>query len=196
MAKQSFRAVRKGHLGAGPRARSRTGDRSPAERRSNHRSASRLCFYALASGAKAVWRSNAPPPYSGGANEFLTTNALNLEPALADATLDTALFRGEGHIFEAFHRTVAEFLAARFLARIVTGAGSIRRSHCGAQSRSLPALIEGTKRTSWIICLVRSPSSRQGDAQGALRLIDRDAATVLAYGDAAAFDTSDEKQLF
>lgn len=158
--------------------------------------ASRLCFYALASGAKAFWRSNALPPHSGGANEYLTTNALNLEPTLVDATLDTALFRGEGHIFEAFHRTVAEFLAARFLARVVTGAGSnptfpLRRAIAliTGPDRKAPSELRGLY--GWFAAHLH----RQGDVQGALRLIDRDAATVLAYGDAAAFDTSGRKAI-
>lgn len=158
--------------------------------------ASRLCFYALASGAKAFWRSNAPPPRSGGANEYLTTNALNLEPTLVDATLDTALFRGEGHIFEAFHRTVAEFLAARFVARVVTGAGSnptfpLRRAIAliTGPDRKTPSELRGLY--AWFAAHLH----RQGDAQGARRLIDRDAATVLAYGDAAAFDTSGRKAI-
>ncbi|MCV0387882.1 MAG: hypothetical protein K5821_16060 [Nitrobacter sp.] len=158
--------------------------------------ASRLCFHALASGAKAFWRSNAPPPHSSGANEYLTTNALNLEATLVDATLDTALFRGEGHVFEAFHRTVAEFLAARFLARVVTGAGNnptfpLRRAIAliTGPDRKAPSELRGLY--AWFAAHLH----RLGDAQGALRLIDRDAATVLAYGDAAAFDTSGRKAI-
>lgn len=157
---------------------------------------SRLCFYALASGAKAFWRSNAPPPLSRGANEFLATNALNLEPALADATLDTALFRGEGHVFEPFHRTVAEFLAARFLARIVMGTVGqptfpLRRAIplITGPDRRAPSELRGLY--AWFAAHLH----RQGDAQGAGRLIDHDAATVLAYGDAAAFDTAGRKAI-
>lgn len=158
--------------------------------------ASRLCLYALSSGAKAFWRSNALPPHPGGAKDYLSTNALNLEPALAAATLDTALFRGEGHIFEACHRTVAEFLAARFLARIVTGAGDnpafpLRRAIAliTGPDRKAPSELRGLY--AWFAAHLH----RQGDAQGALRLIDHDAATVLAYGDAAAFDTSGRKTI-
>ncbi|WP_172724486.1 NACHT domain-containing protein [Neorhizobium tomejilense] len=158
--------------------------------------ASRLCFYAFASGAKALWRSNAPPPYSRGGNEFLVTQALNLEPALADATLDTALFRGERHVFEPFHRTVAEFLAARFLATIVTGTGGqpafpLRRAIAliAGPDRRAPSELRGLY--AWFAAHLH----RQGDAQGALRLIDHDAATVLAYGDAAAFDSAGRKAI-
>lgn len=153
--------------------------------------ASRLCFYALASGAKALWRSNALPPSSSSANEFLPVNALALEPALANATLDTALFRGEAHMFDPFHRTVAEFLAARFLARIVTGAGNnetfpLRRAIAliTGPDRRAPSELRGLY--AWFAAHLH----RQGDAQGARRLIDHDAVTVLVYGDAAAFDTA------
>ena len=158
--------------------------------------ASRLCFYALASGAEALWRSNAPPPYSRGGNELLVIHALNLEPALADATLDTALFRGEGHVFEPFHRTVAEFLAARYLARIVTGTGGeptfpLRRATAliTGPDRRAPSELRGLY--AWFAAHLH----RQGDAQGARRLIDHDAATVLAYGDAAAFDSVGRKAI-
>jgi hypothetical protein len=123
-------------------------------------------------------------------------NALNLEPALAAATLDTALFRGEGHIFETLHRTVAEFLAARFLARIVTGGGNsstfpLRRAIAliTGPDRRAPSELRGLY--AWFAAHLH----RQGDAQGALRLIDRDAATVLAYGDAAAFDALGRKAM-
>lgn len=158
--------------------------------------ASKLCCFALASGAKALWRSNALPPYSRGAHEFLATPALNLEPALASATLDTALFRGEGHVFEPFHRTVAEFLAARFLARIVTGTGGqpafpLRRAIAliTGPDRRAPSELRGLY--AWFAAHLH----RQGDARGARRLINHDAATVLAYGDAAAFDSDGRRAI-
>ncbi|KAB2728005.1 hypothetical protein [Brucella anthropi] len=158
--------------------------------------ASRLCFYVLASGAKAVWRSNAMPPHSGGANEYVSTNGLNIEPAHVAASLDTALFRGEGHAFEACHRTVAEFLAARFLARIVTGTEA---NHSVPLRRAI-ALITGADRQApselrGLYAWFAAHLHKRGDAQGAVRLINRDAATVLAYGDAAAFDTSGRKAI-
>lgn len=158
--------------------------------------ASRLCFYLLASGARAVWRSNAMPPHSGSANEYVSTNGLNIEPSHVTAALDTALFRGEGHAFEACHRTVAEFLAARFLARIVTGTGT---NHAFPLRRAI-ALITGADRQApselrGLYAWFAAHLHKRGDAQGAVRLIDRDAATVLAYGDAAAFDTSGRKAM-
>ncbi len=158
--------------------------------------ASRLFFYVLASGARAVWRSNAMPPHSDSANEYLSTNGLDIEPAQVAAALDTALFRGEGHAFEVCHRTVAEFLAARFLARIVTGTGN---NHAFPLRRAL-AFITGADRQApselrGLYAWFAAHLHKLGDTQGALRLIDRDAATVLAYGDAAAFDTSGRKAI-
>lgn len=35
--------------------------------------------------------------------------------------LDTSLFRSEGEFFESMHRSVAEYLAGRALAKAVTG---------------------------------------------------------------------------
>jgi hypothetical protein len=158
--------------------------------------ASKLCFYVLASGASAVWRSNAMPPHSGSANEYVSTSGLNIEPAHVAAALDTALFRGEGHAFEVCHRTVAEFLAARFLARIVMGTGN---NHAFPLRRAV-ALITGADRQApselrGLYAWFAAHLHKRGDAQGAIRLIDRDAATVLAYGDAAAFDTLGRKAI-
>lgn len=158
--------------------------------------ASRLCFYALASGARALWRSNTMPPSSSSANEYLNTNALNVESALAAATLDTALFRGEGHAFEACHRTVSEFLAARFLAKTVTGAENtpafpLRRAIALITGQDCKAPSELKGLYAWFAAHLH----KEGDPQGAHRLIERDAATVLAYGDAAAFDTSGRKAI-
>ncbi|WP_324132436.1 hypothetical protein [Bosea sp. (in: a-proteobacteria)] len=158
--------------------------------------ASRLCFYVLASGARAIWRSNAMPLRSDSPSEYVSTNGLNIEPSHVIAALDTALFRGEGQAFEACHRTVAEFLAARCLARIVTGTGA---NHAFPLRRAI-ALITGADRQApselrGLYAWFAAHLHERGDAQGAVQLIERDAATVLAYGDAAAFDTSGRKAM-
>ncbi|RWC37937.1 MAG: hypothetical protein EOS28_31375 [Mesorhizobium sp.] len=158
--------------------------------------ASKLCFYTLASGGRALWRANALPPGSNGKSEYLSLGSLSLEPHLAEATLDTALFRGEGHAFEACHRTVAEFLAARFLAKTVVGSGDrpafpLRRAIALVTGRDGQAPSELRGLYAWFTAHL----SREGDREGALRLIERDAATVLAYGDAAAFDTSGRRAI-
>ncbi|RWC39820.1 hypothetical protein [Mesorhizobium sp.] len=155
--------------------------------------ASKLCFYALASGARAIWRANAMAP---GKAEYLSLNSLNLPSGLTGAALDTALFRGEGHAFVAFHRTVAEFLAARFLARTTVGADTgpsfpLRRAAALILGRDRQAPSELRGLYAWFAAHLH----QSGDDQGALRLIERDAATVLAYGDAAAFDTAGRKAI-
>ncbi|MBB4279352.1 hypothetical protein [Rhizobium mongolense] len=63
-------------------------------------SAEKMCFYQLATGAKAIWRANSPPPV-GGSNDYVPVQALSFDHAVARFTVDTTLFRGEGHAFRA-----------------------------------------------------------------------------------------------
>jgi len=156
--------------------------------------ASMLCFHYLATGAKILWRSNTLPPSSNG--DYLPLNTLSVAPALMEATIDTALFRGDGHEFIPFHRTVAEFLAARFLAKAVVGtparaAFPLRRAltYIAGTDRQAPSELRGLY--AWFTAHLH----RLGDRQAALRLIENDAATVLAYGDAAAFDTEGRRAI-
>ncbi|MAW86283.1 MAG: hypothetical protein CMJ42_07125 [Phyllobacteriaceae bacterium] len=156
--------------------------------------ASAICFHFLASGARALWRSNSLPPGSAD-TEYVRIHALRLGSTIAEATLDTALFRGEGHAFQPFHRTVAEFLAARFLARRVVGAGApafpLRRATALITGNDHKAPSELRGLYAWFAAHLHN----QGDPSGARRLIERDAATVLVYGDAAVFDTAGRKQI-
>lgn len=153
--------------------------------------ASKICFYALTTGEKAIWRASSIAP-----SDHLSLGALQLQPNLARATLDTALFRGEGHAFWAFHRTIGEFLAARFLAATCTGGGAapafpLRRATAlitGSDGKA-PSELRGLY--AWFAAHLH----KRGDRKGALRLIEKDAATVLAYGDAAAFDTLGRKAI-
>lgn len=157
--------------------------------------AAAICFYSLASGAKALWRSNALPPGSTD-TEYLSLHALGLEPSVAAAALDTPLFRGDGHAFQPFHRTVAEFLAARFLAAKVAGAPNapafpLRRATALITGSDQKAPSELRGLYAWFAAHLQ----KEGDRVGARRLIKRDAATVLAYGDAAAFDTEGRREI-
>jgi len=157
--------------------------------------ASALCFYILASGAKALWRSNSLPP-NPLENEYVITHSLGLESRFIEAALDIALFRGEGHAFVPFHRTVAEFLAAKFLARRVIGAGDLP----AIPLRRATALITGNDQRApselrGLYAWFAAHLQEEGDPGGAQRLIRCDAATVLAYGDAAAFDTAGRKEI-
>ena len=157
--------------------------------------ASAMSFYLLAAGAKALWRSNALPP-GAKETEYVAMHALGLEARVSEAALDTALFRGEGHAFAPFHRTVAEFLAGRFLARRVVSAGEtpafpLRRATAliTGSDQKAPSELKGLY--AWFAAHLQSA----GDPVGARRLIQHDAATVLAYGDAAAFDTAGRREI-
>lgn len=157
--------------------------------------ASAMCFYLLASRAKALWRSNALPPGSTE-DEYVSTRALGLEARVLEAALDTALFRGEGHAFLPLHRTVSEFLAGRFLATRVVGtvekpAFPLRRATALITGSDLKAPSELRGLYAWFAVHLQTA----GDPSGARRLIRNDAATVLAYGDAAAFDTAGRREI-
>jgi hypothetical protein len=126
----------------------------------------------------------------------VSIHTLGFESRVAAAALDTALFRGEGYAFQPFHRTVAEFLAARFLAARVVGATDAP----GLPLRRETALITGNDHKApselrGLYAWFAAHLHKEGDPSGARRLIERDAATVLAYGDAAAFDTVGRKEI-
>jgi hypothetical protein len=168
-------------------------DRSQTER--THASdivnaAGTSCLLLLASGARAIWRSNDEPLGGGDTRAYVTARDLKLSRPVLDDMLDTALFRGEGETFEPMHRTVAEFLAGKALAEAVVG----------ANGRTLPlsratALITGSDgqpptELRGLYAWVAVHLTKLGDSASAMRLIEADPVTVLAYGDAAAFDTS------
>lgn len=157
--------------------------------------AGQLSFYLLATGARAFWRSNALANGSR-AKDFVVVQSLAIDPHLANFSLDTAIFRGEGQSFEPSHRTIAEFLAGRFLAKRVAGepAGPLFPLNRAA------ALITGNDQKApselrGLYAWFAAHLSQRGDEKGALMLIERDAATVLAYGDAAAFTTNGRRAI-
>ncbi|MDW9689376.1 hypothetical protein GOB50_30945 [Sinorhizobium meliloti] len=154
-----------------------------------------LCFYVLAVGATALWRSNALA-VGARAEDYVTVNSTGIDPALAGFALDTAIFRGEGQSFEPSHRTVAEFLAGRYLASIVVGSSGahplpLRRAAALITGNDHKAPSELRGLYAWFAANL----SQRGDEAGAVRLIEQDAATVLAYGDAAAFKTWGRKTI-
>lgn len=157
--------------------------------------AEKMCFFLLATGAHTLWRSNAL--VSGArANDFVPVHSLEISPDEAGFALDTAIFRGEGQSFEPVHRTVAEFLAGRFIAGKVVGqpAGHqfpLRRAIALVTGSDLAAPSELRGLYAWFAAHL----SQMGDEAGAIRLIERDAATVLAYGDAATFKTAGRKAI-
>lgn len=158
--------------------------------------AAEVCLLLLTSGARAIWRSNGEPPAGGDARAYVTVHDLGLDRVLLKDTLDTALFRGEGETFEPMHRTVAEYLAGQALAKAVAGTGG--RSALPL-SRAI-ALITGSDgapptELRGMYAWFATHLARLGDEGGALRLIEADAVSVLAYGDAAAFDTPARKAI-
>jgi hypothetical protein len=168
-------------------------DRSQTER--THASdivnaAAMSCLLLLAPGARAIWRSNDEPPGGGDTRAYITVRDLKLSRSVLDDMLDTALFRGEGEAFEPMHRTVAEFLAGKALAEAVVG----------TNGRALPlsratALVTGSDgqpptELRGLYAWFAVHLMKLGDNTSAMRLIEADPVTVLAYGDAAVFDTS------
>lgn len=81
-----------------------------------------MCLALLLSGSRAIWRSAGLPPEAGtDARAYLSSADLGMDANEFQDTLDSSLFRGEGQIFEPMHRTLAEYLAGRGLARAVIG---------------------------------------------------------------------------
>lgn len=156
------------------------------------------CLLFLVSGARAIWRSNSESPRRtvGDVRAYLTAHDLRLEHRVVTDMLDTGLFTGEGEEFEPLHRAIAEYLAGRALAKLVKGSVSrpgfpltrtvaMITSDDGAPPSELRGLY------AWFAAHL----SRQGDCAAAVRLIEADAATVLFYGDAAAFGTEERRAI-
>jgi hypothetical protein len=150
----------------------------------------------LASGARAIWRSNNEPPSAGDARAYVTGHDLQIGRSLLDDMLDTPLFRGEGETFEPMHRTIAEFLAGKALAAAVHGS----QSRAALPLARAIALITGNDRSPptelrGLFAWFAAHLAVAGDDGPALRLIAADPVTVLSYGDAAVFETSARRAL-
>lgn len=133
----------------------------------------------LSSKASIVWSKAQTLP----ANSFRVTELPRHQtaPTLAScqAALETRLFRGGGGSFEPVHRTVAEYLGARYL---------VQRIHAGLPSSRVLALMLGEDGGTvpelrglhaWLAVA----------ATGNLRteLVDHDPLGIVLYGDAQAF---------
>jgi hypothetical protein len=152
----------------------------------------------LVSGARSLWRSNVVPPDDAGDRPaYLTAHDLGVEHSLIAATLDTALFRGEGDAFEPMHRTIAEFTAARALARAVRGSEG-RAAFPLSRALALITAPDGGPPTELrgLFAWFAAHLAKLGDRAGAIRLIEKDATTVMSYGDAAVFDTECRRAIF
>jgi hypothetical protein len=158
--------------------------------------AAEACLVLLASGARAVWRSNREPPSMGDTREFVTWHDLGISRGLLDDMLDTPLFRGEGEAFEPMHKTVAEFLAGRALSAAVRGS---RARAALPLSRALAFITaeDGTAPTELrgLYAWFAAHLAHDGANSEAIRLIQRDAVSVLHYGDAAIFSTAGRRAI-
>lgn len=121
-----------------------------------------------------------------GNSSTLTTLEIGLELTEIDAALDTALFMKKGEDFVPLHRSIQEFLAARFLARLVTEGIGGMRLHIErmlaliVSSDGLPS--EGIKPLyAWSTCHL----SNEGALTEAKRLVEREPEALLLHGDAA-----------
>ncbi|MCZ4365495.1 NACHT domain-containing protein [Sulfitobacter dubius] len=158
--------------------------------------AEELCALLIVTGSRAFWSSNAVPSGANDATEFLKINDTGIERALITQTLDTPLFSGEGEEFEPIHRSVAEFLAARFLAKKAAGTPKTPR----VPLSRLLALICATDHKSptelrGVYAWLAAHLERLGKQDLAEILCVNDPLTVVAYGDAGAFSAKTREQL-
>ena len=177
------------------------GEHDPMRRTSMNRpapeilreAAGRAFLVQLASGARGIWRSNVEPEEEGLVRGF----DLGIDQAVLKATLDTALFAGEGEAFDPIHRSVAELLAARALAEAVIGVAG----QAALPLRRALALIttdDGGPPTELrgLFGWFGVHLTQRGRADDALRLIEAEATTALVYGDPAALPTKLRRALF
>jgi len=143
----------------------------------------------LTTGTEGVWRSSMAPPLSDD-KHFVTREVCNVDNDVLDNLFDSALFRGEGHVFEPVHRSIAEFLAGRSLAMAVVG-GSGRAAY--PLSRALALITDANNRAptelrgvhAWLTVHL----ARLGRTDDASTLVEADPISALFYGDVASFDT-------
>lgn len=142
--------------------------------------AGRIFLILLLSGKHGLQRA------SPAADTMLSVHDIGLAQSDLAMVLDTALFLKKGRDFLPFHRSIQEFLAARYLARLVTGVVGEARLHIEravallVSTDGLPA--DGLKALyAWFACHL----ANEGAGQHAQRLALCDPETLLLHGDAA-----------
>lgn len=139
----------------------------------------------LLAGKHGVHRSGATNSTS------LSLNDIGLAPAEAAAALDTALFTTVNEQFVPFHRSIQEFLAARFLARLVVHGIDGNRLHI---ERALALIVTYDGRPTenlrplyaWFTCHLANEKAFV-DSE---RLAFRDPEALLLHGDVAKLPLS------
>lgn len=142
--------------------------------------AGRIFLTLLMAGKHGVQRSDL------GSNNVLDLSEIDIDSVLANAVLDTALFTKKGEEFVPLHRSIQEFLAAKFLARLVSdglGGTKLHIERALALIVSLDGLpTEGFKPLyAWFACHLVD----EGAIAESKRLVERDPETLLLHGDAA-----------
>lgn len=158
--------------------------------------AEKLCALLLITKSRTFWTSNARPMVSHDTTEFLETNKTALEQNLINHTLDTPLFTGEGKEFEPIHRSIAEFLAARFLATKATGIGTTPAVPF-SRLLGLVCASDGNPQTDLrgVFAWLAVHLEKLGKSELARTLCQKDPLTVVANGDAGVFSTEIRKYL-
>ena len=143
------------------------------------------CLALLASDVVAIARRTGVQASGETERREIDASLLGFEAPLRRTVLGSALFRGDGRAFEPCHKVVAEFLGAKSLAARVT-----------AKDQALPfgralALItapDGKAPTELrgLYAWFASHLAKLGRPDLASAMIDRDALTVLHYGDVAS----------
>lgn len=157
--------------------------------------AARICLTMLLSGASGAWRPGGP--LRRQQRPLVTREAAGLDVRPFRATLDTALFSGDGAVFMPLHRTVVEYLGGEALARAVkgeSGKGALTLARARAtlmdQGDAPPTELRGLFAwfAAWLF--------RLGLTSEAEKLIRCDPAAALLYGDAAVFPKHARVELF
>jgi hypothetical protein len=116
----------------------------------------------------------------------VTSDDLQLERVKLAVVLDTALFIKNGDVFEPLHRSIQEFLAGRYLARLVTDGLGNPKLH---PERALALIVspDGLPADAVrpLYAWYAGHLVSQGAPNEAKRLVQRDPETLLLHGDTA-----------
>lgn len=161
-------------------------DRTSAERILS--AADKAALVLLCTSARAVWRSSGPPPTGLSAHDLLMADTLDMTPDEVSDMLDTPLFTGQTDWFEPIHRSVAEYMGGRALARAVLGEYGAALPLARALALIIAPDGKAPGELRGLFAWFAAHLARRGSPDKARILVERDAVSVLVYGDAAAFD--------
>ncbi|MFJ4115657.1 NACHT domain-containing protein [Pseudomonas psychrophila] len=131
-----------------------------------------------------------------GDGRTLSADELGVDFQELDSVLDTALFVRDGEIFTSMHRSVQEFLAARYLARAVTGCidnaeVSFLRTLALFESVDGRAPSHLKSLYAWYAVHLECLSF----TAEAMTLLQRDPECILFFGDSAKFSSNSRRRI-